>query len=53
MPNYSCHKHHPQWFDANYLTKASCEIAPSSLIDFLGKGRESAKNALIMHNYAN
>ena len=45
MPNYSCHKHHLQWFDAHYLTKASCEIAASSLKDFLSKGRKSTKNA--------
>ena len=52
MPNYSCHKHHLHRF-THYLTKAPCEIAASSLKDFLSKGRKSAKNALIMHNYAN
>ena len=31
MPNYSCHKHNHHWFAAQYLTKASCEIAASSL----------------------
>ena len=45
MPNYSCHKHHLHWFDAYYLTKASCEMSVSSLKDFLSKGRKSAKNA--------
>ena len=49
---YACHIHHLQWFVALYITKASCEIAASTLKDFL-KGRKSAKNALIMHNYAN
>ena len=53
MTNYACHIHHLQLFDANYLTKASCEIAALSVKDFLSKGRKSAKNALIMHNYAN
>ena len=53
MTNYACHIHHLQWFDAHYLTKASCEIAALSVKDFLSKGRKSAKNAWIMHNYAN
>ena len=53
MTNYACHMHHLQWVDAHYIIKASCEIAASSLKDFLSKGRKSAKNALIMHNYAN
>ena len=53
MTNYACHIHNLQWFDAHYLTKASCEIETSSLKEFLGKGRKSAKNAQIMHNYAN
>ena len=43
MTNYACHIHHLQWFDAHYLTKASCKIAASSLKDFLSKGRKSAK----------
>ena len=43
MTNYACHIHHLQRFDAHYLTKASCEIAASSLKDFLSKGRKSAK----------
>ena len=30
------------------LKKASCEVSAFSLIDFLNKGRKSAKNALIM-----
>ena len=37
MPDYSCHKHHLQWFDGHYLTKASCEIAASSLEDLWAK----------------
>ena len=53
MPNNSCHKHHLHQFAAYYLTKASCEIAASSLKDVLSKGRKSAKHASIMHNYAN
>ena len=39
----SCHKHHLHWFAANYLTKASCEVAASSLKDFLSKGRKVHK----------
>ena len=39
---------HLQSFDAYHLTKASCEIADSSLKDVLSKGRKSAKSALIM-----
>ena len=50
MTNYACHKHYLQWFDAHYLTKASCEVSASSLGDFLNKGRKSAKNA---YDYAN
>ena len=53
MPKYACHKHHLHWFAVHYLTKASCEITASSLKDVLSKGRKSAKNANIMHNYAN
>ena len=53
MTNYACHIHHLQQVDAYYIIKASCEIAASSLKDFLSKDRKSAKNALIMHNYAN
>ena len=53
MPNHSSHKHYLHWFAVHYLTKALCEIAASSLKDFSSKGRKSAKNALIMHNYAN
>ena len=45
MPNYSCHKHHIHCFAAQYLTKASREIAASTLKDFLSKGKKSAKNA--------
>ena len=45
MPNDSWHKHHLQWFDAYYLTEASCEIAALSVKDFLSKGRKSEKNA--------
>ena len=37
MPNYACHKHHLHWFAAHHLTKASCEIAASSLKDFWAK----------------
>ena len=36
-------KHHIQWFDAHYLTKASCNIAGSFLKDFRSKVRKSAK----------
>ena len=50
--NHACHKHHHHWVGAHYLTKASCEISVSSLIDFLSKGRKSAKTAYSMHNYA-
>ena len=53
MTYYACHKHYLHWFAARYLTKASCEISASCLKDFLNKGRKSAKNAEIMHNYAN
>ena len=53
MTNYASHIHHLQWFDAHYYTKASFEISASSLEDFLNKGRKSAKNAQVMHNYAN
>ena len=45
MTNYACHIHNLQWLDAHYLNEASCEIAASSLKDFLSKGRKSAKNA--------
>ena len=41
MPNYSCHKHYLQWFHANNLTKASCEIAALSL---KGTGGSGVKN---------
>ena len=53
MPNYSCQKHYIHWLGVHYLTKASYNIAASSLKDFLNKGRKSAKNTRIMHNYAN
>ena len=36
--NYSCHKHHLDWFAVHYLTKASCEI-----VAFLSKFEKSAK----------
>ena len=49
MPNYSCNKHHLQLFDVHYLNKASCQIAASSLKDFLRKGRKKAKKGI---NYA-
>ena len=29
MTNYAFHIHHLQWFDAHYITEASCEIAAS------------------------
>ena len=45
MTNYACHIHYLQWFDAHYLTEASCEIVALSVKDFLSKGRKSAKNA--------
>ena len=45
MPDYAFHKHDLHWFSAYHLTKASCEIAASSLEDFLSKGIKSAKNA--------
>ena len=53
IPNYASYKHHLHWLGAYYLNKASCEVSASSLKDFLSKGRKSAKNALIMHDYAN
>ena len=53
MTNYACHKKHLHWFAAQYLTRVSCEISASFLKDFLSKGKKSAKNAYIMHNYAN
>ena len=34
-------------------SKASSEISVSSLEEVLRKGRKSAENALILHNYAN
>ena len=43
MTNYACHKHHRHWFAAQYLTKASCEISASSLIDFMSKGEKRKK----------
>ena len=45
MTNYAWDIHNLQWFDAHYLTKASCEIAALSVKDFLSKGWKSAKNA--------
>ena len=45
MTNYACHIHHLQQVDAYYIIKASCEIAASSLKEFLNKGRKGAKNA--------
>ena len=53
MTNYTRHKHNLHLFVAHYLTKCSHEISASSLKYVLNRGRKSAKNALIMHNYAN
>ena len=38
MTNYACHKYNLHCFAAHYLTKALCEIAASSLKNFLSKG---------------
>ena len=43
MTNNACHI--TFFSDAHYLTKASCEIAASSLKDFKSKGRKSAQKA--------
>ena len=52
MPNHACHKHHLHCFAAHYLTKASCETADLFPKDLLSNGRNSVKNAQIMHYYA-
>ena len=48
IPSYASYKYHLHWFGVHNLKKASCEVSAFSLIDFLNKGRKSAKNALIM-----
>ena len=53
MTNYAFHKHNLYCFAAHYFTKASSEISASFLKDSLSKGKKSANNAEIMHNYAN
>ena len=53
IPNYACYKYNLHWLGAYDPNKASCKLQASSLKDFWSKSRESAKNALIMHNYAN
>ena len=53
IPNEACYKHNLHWLGAYDLNKAPCKVQASSLKNFVCKSRQSAKNALIMHNYAN
>ena len=47
------HKEKNFWLKMIFEQKQIRNMHESSLKDFLSKSKKSAKNALIMHNYAN